>query len=83
MDKILLAVFAGAITAIIGNAIVTDQNIRAMTEVREAVNMIEEAARSIEEDMNILRNIADREQCYAGRGEWSDEHGCFLQEVGQ
>ena len=47
----------------------------------EAVNMIEQAARSIEEDMHILRNIADREECYDNRGEWSDEYGCVLEEV--
>lgn len=54
-----------------------------ITPLIEAVNMIEEAARSIEEDMQILRQMADEQQCYEDRGEWSDEHGCFLQEVGQ
>ena len=49
----------------------------------EAVAIIEEAARSSEEDMQILGAIADQEQCHANRGEWSAEHGCFLQEVGQ
>ena len=47
----------------------------------EAVAIIEEASRRIEEDMNILRNIADREECYDNRGEWSDEYGCHLEEV--
>ena len=47
----------------------------------EAVAIIEDAAQRIEEDMTILRNIADREECYANRGEWSDEVGCYLEEV--
>ena len=47
----------------------------------EAVNMVEEAARTIQEDMEILRNIADREECYENRGEWSDEYGCHLEEL--
>ena len=47
----------------------------------EAVAIIEDAAQGIEEDMNILRNIADREECYDNRGEWSDEYGCHLEEV--
>jgi len=49
----------------------------------EAVAIIEEAANSIEEDIGILRTIADREQCYDDRGEWSDEYGCVLQELNQ
>lgn len=49
----------------------------------EAVAIIEDAANSIEEDMSILRDIADREQCHDDRGEWSDEVGCYMQEVGQ
>ena len=47
----------------------------------EAVNMVEEAARTIQEDMEILRNIADEQECYANRGEWSDEYGCHLEEL--
>ena len=47
----------------------------------EAVAIIEDAARNIEADMEILRNIADREECYANRGEWLDEYGCHLEEV--
>ena len=46
-----------------------------------AVSSIEASAQSIEEDMNILRNIADREECYDNRGEWSDEYGCHLEEA--
>jgi len=49
--------------------------------VTEAVAIIEAAAQTIEEDMNILRNIADREECYQNWGEWSDEYGCVLEEV--
>ena len=47
----------------------------------EAVAIIEDAARSIEADMEILRNIADREECYDNRGEWTTSHGCVLEEV--
>lgn len=46
-----------------------------------AVSSIEASAQSIEEDMNILRNIADREECYDNRGEWSDQYGCHLEVV--
>lgn len=72
-----IAALTIALLAAIGN--LTPQVLAAI----EAVAIIEDAANSIEEDMNILRNIADREQCYADRGEWSDEHGCFLQELNQ
>jgi hypothetical protein len=47
----------------------------------EAVAIIEDAAQNIDDDMQILRNIADEQQCYENRGEWTTSHGCVLEEV--
>ena len=47
----------------------------------EAVAIIEDAAQHIQDDMQILRDIADEQQCYENRGEWTTSHGCVLEEV--
>ena len=47
----------------------------------EAVAIIEDAAQQIQDDMQILRNIADEQQCYENRGEWTTSHGCVLEIV--
>ena len=47
----------------------------------EAVAVIEDAAQRIQDDMTILRDIADEQQCYENRGEWTTSHGCVLEEV--
>ena len=47
----------------------------------EAVAIIEDAAQHIQDDMQILRDIADEQQCYENRGEWTTSHGCVLEEM--
>jgi hypothetical protein len=47
----------------------------------EAVAIIEDAAQHIQDDMQILRNIADEQQCYENQGEWTTSHGCVLEIV--
>ena len=47
----------------------------------EAVAIIENAAQHIQDDMQILRDLADEQQCYENRGEWTTSHGCVLEIV--
>ena len=47
----------------------------------ESVNMLEESASNIEADMQELRGIVERLDCYENQGEWSSEYGCSLEVV--
>ena len=77
-----LTLLAGAVLALTFTLVASIGNLAPRIDAAiEAVAIIEDAAQGIEEDMNILRNIADREECYDNRGEWSDEYGCHLEEV--
>ena len=77
-----LTLLAGAVLALTFTLVASIGNLAPRIDAAiEAVAIIEDAAQGIEEDMNILRNIADREECYDNRGEWSDEVGCYLEEV--
>ena len=84
-DRIMtfvLTLLAGAVLALTFTLVAAVGNLAPRIDAAiEAVAIIEDAAQRIEEDMTILRNIADREECYANRGEWSDEVGCYLEEV--
>jgi len=84
-DRIMtfvLTLLAGAVLALTFTLVIAIGNLAPRIDAAiEAVAIIEGAAQSIEEDMNILRNISDREECYDNLGEWSDEYGCHLEEV--
>ena len=84
-DRIMtfvLTLLAGAVLALTFTLVAAVGNLAPRINAAiEAVAIIEDAAQRIEEDMNILRNIADEQECYDNRGEWSDEYGCYLEAV--
>ena len=84
-DRIMtfvLTLLAGAVLALTFTLVAAVGNLAPRIDAAiEAVAIIEDAARRIEEDMNILRNIADEQRCYENRGEWTTSHGCVLEEV--
>ena len=85
LDRILtfiLIILAGAILALTLALFTAIGHLAPRIDAAiEFVAIIEASAQSIEEDMNILRIIADREECYDNRGEWTTSHGCVLEEV--
>ena len=77
-----LTLLAGAVLALTFTLVAVIGNLVPRIDAAiEAVAIIEDAAQHIQDDMQILRDIADKQECYDNRGEWSDEYGCYLEEV--
>ena len=85
MDRIMtfvLTLLAGAVLALTFTLVTAVGNLAPRIDAAiEAVAIIEDAAQHIQDDMQILRDIADEQQCYENRGEWTTSYGCVLEEV--
>ena len=77
-----LTLLAGAVLALTFTLVASIGNLAPRIDAAiEAVAIIEDAAQRIEEDMNILPDLADEQQYYENRGEWTPSHGCVLEIV--
>lgn len=60
-------------------SVLADRAQQSEPDLIEAVNMLEEAAANIAADVQEMRVLAARLDCYENQGEWTAGHGCSLE----
>lgn len=76
---LFLVGFALALTVAVTALIRSDRAQQSEPDLIEAVNMLEEAAANIAADVQEMRVLAARLDCYENQGEWTADHGCSLE----
>ena len=80
---LLLLAAAVVLYATYNLTIVTGALIPEIELIREAVAVIEEAARQSQDAAAYHQEVLAEEACFERRGEWDPRYGCFLEEVAQ